>query len=80
MGKNVAPREAMEDAAQLREERELWRKTEKAWYTEKRRLVRIEAACVGLLQSADAAWERDNGGHDWPVACAEARNALEVKP
>ena len=34
-----------------------------------------------LLLSADAAWEADAGGHDWPEACQLARALLkEEKP
>ena len=34
-----------------------------------------------LLLSADAAWEDDAGGHDWPEACQLARALLkEEKP
>ena len=30
-----------------------------------------------LLLSADAAWEADAGGHDWPEACQLARALLK---
>jgi len=30
-----------------------------------------------LLLSADAAWEADAGGHDWPEACQLARAVLK---
>jgi hypothetical protein len=29
-----------------------------------------------LLESADASWEENNGGHDWPDACKAARELL----
>jgi hypothetical protein len=36
----------------------------------------LREALKGLLLSADCEWENRNMGHDWPVACKTAREAL----
>lgn len=39
-------------------------------------IAELLAALKGLLLSADASWEDNRGGHDWPEACEAARTAI----
>ena len=42
-----------------------------------RRIEKLVDVVRCLLLSADAAWEADAGGHDWPEACQLARALLK---
>jgi predicted nucleic acid-binding Zn-ribbon protein len=38
---------------------------------------RLKKAIKQLLLSADCSWEEKEEGHDWALACSQARQALE---
>jgi hypothetical protein len=71
--------------AELREEALEWKaewrrsETQSEWAQEELKKAqaentRLREAISGLLLAADASWEENDAGHDWPAACAAARS------